>query len=358
MIWLIFLLFLNQEGSAETLLKEAQEIIEKNTVRNYTKNQLEEAALKGMASSLDPYSNYLNPQEAKNWYQKLSGEFYGIGIDITKAKEGALIMAIYEEGPAEKAGLKPGDLIIAIEGEKLFNKELDIIRNLIIGPKFSSVNIKIIREGEKKSFSIKRNLVKIKPQVKKFNNTLYIKIKTFNKGLVKEIEKILQENNYQSVIIDLRSNPGGLLDESLGLAELFLPKNKVLVIVKEKNKSEKIFSKKQDLLNGKELVVLVNGFSASGSELFAAAVQDHKRAILIGSKTFGKGSLQSPITLSKGLLKITIGFYLSPLGRTIEGLGLEPDLLVTEDDKVIERALDLLVLQNFYLNKGGVLPPG
>ena len=356
MIWLIFLLLIHQESFAQSLLKEAQLIIEKHKIQNYDFDKLEEGALKGLVSSIDPYSYYFTKSEAQTLDQKLSGKFYGLGVEIAKVKEGALILNLYRGSGAAEAGLQPQDIITELDGEKISSKDLDFIRSLILGPSGSKIRVTVRREGERREFVVTRKLIKISPEVKKFHSTLYIKIQSFNSGLTKAIEKILLQETFQSLILDLRSNPGGLLDEALSLTELFLPRNKILVFIQEKNNIQKFISQKNDLLAGKNLILLVNGFSASASELFAAALQDHKRALLVGQKTFGKGSVQSRIKLSKGLLKLTTALYFSPLGRKIDQKGLEPDLWVEEENKMLERALDLLVVKDFYSNKELVQP--
>jgi carboxyl-terminal processing protease len=369
MILLVILSLLSFDATAVTLLEEGQQIIQEKSIKPLHNKQLEEAALKGLITSLDPYSYYFNQEEAEDWYKSLESNFFGLGIEMVQAAKGALITDLYEGGPAEKCGIKPGDIIIEVSDQKIAKKSLDLVRNLLLSNKNLPVKIKILRGLEEKDFLVKKEKIIIKPLIKKFDKTLYIRIKSFQKGIKSELEKILKRESFHSIILDLRFNPGGLLDEALALAELFLPKDLLLITLKEKNTTQQFLSKHRDLADGKGLVLLINGFSASAAEIVAIALKDNKRALLVGEKSFGKASVQSTIKMTRGLLKLTTGLYLSPKGHDIDQIGVAPNLSCKNDedftprdltgpkDLQLARALDLLVVKDFYQDIKDDRPP-
>lgn len=319
-------------------------------------------AISGMAKSLgDPYTVFYTPEEAKKFKEDIRGSFEGIGAEIGIRKGQLVIVAPLEGSPAQKAGLRPGDKIIKINDILTVDLTLDEAVSLIRGPKGTEVTLTILREGwdQPKEFKIIRTVIKI-PSVKfeikttpKGKEIAYIKIFQFYENTSQDFTLIANEilkKGVKKIILDLRNNPGGVLQEAENIASWFLKKDQIMVIVEGERKEEhrtKIDGKFSDF----QIVVLINNGSASGAEILAAALRDNRGAILVGEKTFGKGSVQEPEVLSEGsLLKITTAKWLTPKGQYISELGLEPDIVVkmTEEDfeegrdPQLEKALEII----------------
>lgn len=298
-------------------------------------NDIVDKAISGLLTNLDAHSAYLPSKDFQELRVQTDGEFSGIGIQIA-LKDGALtIIAPIEGTPGDKAGLKSGDIILKIDDKSTLSMTIDDAVNLMRGKKKTSVTLTIVRKNESKPlvFKIERDTIDVKSTyAKKIENTnyLYVKVNTFDKKVSQEVQDLISQNNPNGVILDLRNNPGGLLNQAVELSNLFI-KDGVIVSQKGKVKEDN----EEFVANGKAkfvdmpLVVLVNGGSASASEIVAGALQDHKRAIIVGEKTFGKGSVQVVLPLDKNdALKLTTARYYLPSGRTIQAIGITPDIVV------------------------------
>jgi len=300
-------------------------------------------ALKGMLSSLDPHSQFLTPEEYSELKQETTGEFGGLGIEIT-TKDGLLtVVTPIEDTPAWKTGIKSGDKIVKIDGEITRDITLQQAVRKLRGKPGAEVNITILREGVKEllEFKITRDIIKIK-DVKDViileDNTGYIRLVEFRENTHNEFEKEikrLRDEGCDSLILDLRNNPGGLLDVAVKITQIFLESNKLIVSIKgrKENQNMEYKSKYPHPFIDLPLVVLVNSGSASGSEIVAGCLQDYRRAIILGEKTFGKGSVQTVIPLFDGsALRLTTSKYFTPKAREIHGKGIQPDIIVEEKE--------------------------
>jgi len=321
-------------------------------------------AIKGMAESVgDSYTTFFSPQEAKKFFQDMSGSFEGIGAEIGIRKKMLTIISPIKNTPAEKAGLKSGDIILKIDDKETFNMTIEEAVNLIRGPKGTTVTLTISRDEwvVPKEIKITRDIINI-PSLEwsiKRGEIAYIQIYQFNEPLIgdfkRTVSQILQ-HPIKGIILDLRNNPGGYLDTALEIAGWFLKEGDIITIEDFGGKRENIVykNKKNGLLSQYPLVILINEGSASGSEILAGALRDNRNIKLIGTKTFGKGSVQELVKLrDNSFLKITIAHWLTPKGQIISDIGLEPDIKIERTEEDIKENKDpqletaLEIIQNF-----------
>jgi len=328
--------------------------VEKYYVDPLTIEEIINKAISGLLSNLDAHSSFLDTKHFKELKIQTEGEFGGLGITVG-IRDGALtVIAPLEGTPAFKAGLKAGDIILKIDDKSTIDMTLDEAVNLMRGKPGTKITLTIVRKGEPKplKISITRDIIKIDSVYAKHilnDDILYLRVVSFDKKVVNEIKKYIKENEDKTkgIVLDLRNNPGGLLDQAVGLVDLFIEKG-IIVSQKGRVKSEnKVYkAKKYGTYKNIPLVVLVNGGSASASEIVSGALQDHKRAIIIGEKTFGKGSVQVILPIDKSeAIKLTIARYYLPSGRTIQALGITPDIIaypgevnIKEDEFKIKEA--------------------
>jgi carboxyl-terminal processing protease len=326
----------------EKLFNEVLERIKIGYIENVSEKELIEAALNGMLTSLDPHSSYMKAEDFKEMQVQTKGEFGGLGIEITMENSFVKVISPIEGTPAYEAGLKSGDYITNIDNQSVVGMSLIEAVKLMRGKPNTRVRITILREGEKNpiEFRIKRGIIKIKAvRARREGDIAYVKINSFTEqaysGMIKEFTKIenqIGKKKLAGLVLDLRGNPGGLLDQSILIAESFLNKGDIILSVKGKEGKElNIYKaeKNEDLVPGVPMVVLINEGSASASEIVAGALQDNKRAVVMGTKSFGKGSVQSIIPVEMGgAIKMTIARYYTPSGRSIQAEGIQPDILV------------------------------
>lgn len=336
--WTLYSVNADAEGYEELkVFSEALSIVRKNYVDEKTPKDLIYGAIKGMISSLDPHSGFMTPEQYKEMQVDTKGEFGGLGIQIG-IKEGMLtVIAPIDDTPAYRAGIKAGDKIIKINDE--FTKDLSLQDAVtrMRGIPSTSVMITILREGwkETKDFTIVREIIKIKSVKSKLleSGIGYLKVSQFQESTASDLSKALvklKEEGMSSLILDLRNNPGGLLNSAVEVTSLFIPSNKMVVFIKDK-KGEKVeyLSEKADKDFSQQMIVIVNEGSASASEIVAGALKDWNRAVIIGTQTFGKGSVQSVIPLNDGsALRLTTSIYFTPKGTSIQTTGITPDIEV------------------------------
>ncbi|NQW07166.1 MAG: S41 family peptidase [Candidatus Pelagibacter sp.] len=346
--FIILFLFIFQKGFSDNsdiykkidLFGEVLEKINDEYVDEVDQSKSMDSAINGLLQSLDPYSAYMTPESLESMQTETSGEFGGLGIEVGMEAGVVKVISPIDDTPASKAGLKAGDYIVKINNTQVQGKSLMEAVELMRGPVGSSIEITIRRRGEKKAliFNIKREIIEV--QSVKFelleDNIGYIRLTSFNENsstqIKEKIEKLNKNKNLKGYILDLRNNPGGLLSQAIEISDFFL-ENGEIVSTRSRQPSEnrKWFAKKGDLINGKTLLVLINYGSASASEIVAGALKDHKRAIILGENSYGKGSVQSIIPLkNKGAIRLTIAKYYLPSGKSISGVGITPDIEVTE----------------------------
>jgi carboxyl-terminal processing protease len=335
----------------DDFIKDVIKKVKKDYVEEKTDQQLAEAAVNGILSSLDPHSSYLSEDDFKELQVQTKGEFGGIGIDIIPEHSLIKVISTIEGTPAEKAGIKSGDYISKVDGQSVIDLPIkDVVKKMRGKPK-TKVIITILRKGEKGpiDFVIYRQNIHIKA-IRSIarSDVAYVKINSFSEQAdirtINEIKKLINQigkDKIKGLVLDLRNNPGGLLDQAVKVSELFLDKGMTIVSIQGRNKSENKYYKAdgtQQLLVGLPIAVLINEGSASASEIVAGALQDNKRAIILGTKSFGKGSVQSLISLGekKGAMKMTTSLYYTPSGKSIQANGIEPDIIVTEA-KLLEK---------------------
>ena len=345
---LINIFLINSLHSAEVdiykkidLFGEVLEKINKEYVEEINQSESMDAAINGLLQSLDPYSAYMSPEIFNDMQTETSGEFGGLGIEVSMESGVVKVISPIDDTPAAKAGIKAGDYIVKIEDTQVQGKTLSEAVDLMRGPVGSSIELTIRRRGEKKAltFNIVREIIEIQSVKADLleNNIGYIRLTSFNENSSEQIQKNIKklENNksVNAYILDLRNNPGGLLSQAIKISDFFLD-NGEIVSTKSRKKSEnrKWFAKKGDLTNGKTLIILINYGSASASEIVAGALKDHKRAIVVGENSYGKGSVQSIIPLKNdGAIRLTVAKYYLPSGKSISEVGVSPDIEVYEE---------------------------
>ena len=341
---------------------EVLDKINKDYVEEINQNDAMDAAINGVLQSLDPYSAYMSPEAFKSMTTETSGEFGGLGIEVSMEAGVVKVISPIDNSPAYRVGVKAGDYIIKINDTQVQGKSLSEAVELMRGPVGSDIEITVRRIGLKKSlkFTITREIIEVtsvKSEIKD-ENVGYIRLTSFNENSSDQIEDKIKEfkknEKVKNYILDLRNNPGGLLSQAIKISDFFL-ENGEIVSTKSKRKFEnrKWFAKKGDVLNGETMIVLINYGSASASEIVAGALQDHKRAVLVGESTYGKGSVQSIIPLKNdGAIRLTVSKYYLPSGKSISQVGVTPDIEIaegsddfrinTDTDNQLDYALKLL----------------
>ena len=366
---LFFFIFTNPIFSNENdiykkidLFSEVLDKVKKEYVEDIDQSEVMDAAINGVLQSLDPYSSYMTPAMYKQMATETSGEFGGLGIEVSMEAGVVKVISPIDDSPASKVGVKAGDYIVKIDDIQVQGKTLSEAVELMRGPVGSDIEITVRRRGERKAliFTITREIIQVasvKSEIKD-DQTAYIRLTSFNENSSKQIKNKIKEfkknKKIKNYILDLRNNPGGLLSQAIKISDYFL-ENGEIVSTKSKRKYEnrKWFAKKGDIIDGETMVILINYGSASASEIVAGALQDHKRAILVGESTYGKGSVQSIIPLeNEGAIRLTVSKYYLPSGKSISRVGVNPDIVIaegsdefrinTDTDNQLEFALKLL----------------
>ncbi len=336
------------------LFSEVLETIKKSYIDDINQAEIMDAAINGVLQSLDPYSAYMSPELFKSMQTDTKGEFGGLGIEISMEAGVVKVISPIDDTPAALAGIKAGDYIVRINDEQVQGKSLMEAVKLMRGPVGSKIKLTVRRKNKKKAleFSIKRAVIEVKSvETKLLGNkkkTAYIRLKSFNENSDKQMfEKIIEfekKHKPNGYILDLRNNPGGLLNQAISITDFFLDDGEIVSTKgKEISETRRFFAKKGDGINGKPIIVLINNGSASASEIFAGALKDHKRAIILGESTYGKGSVQSIIPLRNGGgMRLTISKYYLPSGKSISEVGVKPDIFIeeTEDNFKINSKTD------------------
>ena len=322
------------------LFGEVLDKINKEYVEEINQSDAMDAAINGVLQSLDPYSAYMSPETFKEMETETSGKFGGLGIEVGMEYGVVKVITPMDGSPAEREGVKAGDYIVKINGIQVQGKTLTEAVELMRGPVGSKLEITIRRKGIKKAlvFEITREIIEVKSVKSKVidDNVGYLRLTAFNNNSAKQIKNKINEfkkNKINKYVLDLRNNPGGLLSQAVKISDFFLD-NGEIVSTKSRKSSEnrKYFAKKGDIINGETLLVLINYGSASASEIVAGALKDHKRAIVIGENSYGKGSVQSILPLkNNGAIRLTISKYYLPSGKSISGTGITPDIEVVEN---------------------------
>ena len=326
------------------LFGEVLEKINKEYVDEIDQSESMDSAINGLLQSLDPYSSYMSPEVLNEMQTETSGEFGGLGIEVGMESGVVKVITPMDDTPASKAGIKAGDYIVKINDIQVQGKSLSEAVDLMRGPVGSGIELTVRRMGEKKAltFNIIREIIQIQSVKADLleKNIGYIRLTSFNENSGKQIEKEIKnfenKEKVSSYILDLRNNPGGLLSQAIKISDFFLD-NGEIVSTKSRKSSEnrKYFARQGDLTNGKTLIVLINYGSASASEIVAGALKDHKRAILLGENSYGKGSVQSIIPLkNNGAIRLTIAKYYLPSGKSISEVGVSPDIEINEDSDI------------------------
>ena len=349
-ISLCFILSIQISNSSEKdiynkidLFGEVLEKINREYVDEINQSESMDSAINGLLQSLDPYSAYMSPEILNEMQTETSGEFGGLGIEVSMESGVVKVISPIDDTPASRAGIKAGDYIVKINNTQVQGKSLSEAVDLMRGPVGSDIELTIRRRGEKKAltFNITREIIQIQSVKTDLleKNIGYIRLTSFNensgKQIKKEIEKFEKNKDVNAYILDLRNNPGGLLSQAIKISDFFLNDGEI-VSTKSRKKSEnrKWFANDGDLTNGKTILVLINYGSASASEIVAGALKDHKRAILLGENSYGKGSVQSIIPLkNKGAIRLTVAKYYLPSGKSISEVGVSPDIEISEDSE-------------------------
>ena len=345
--YIIFTIFFQKAFSENTdiykkidLFGEVLEKINKEYVDDIDQSKSMDYAINGLLQSLDPYSAYMSPESFENMQTETSGEFGGLGIEVGMEAGVVKVISPIDNSPASEVGIKAGDYIVKINDHQVQGKSLTEAVDLMRGPVGSSIEITVRRRGVKKAliFNITREIIEVQSVKSEMidNNIGYIRLTSFNDNsseqIKKKIEKLNKNKNLKGYILDLRNNPGGLLTQAIKISDFFLENGEIVSTRSRKvSENRKWFAKKGDITNGKTLVVLINYGSASASEIVAGALKDHKRAIILGENSYGKGSVQSIIPLkNRGAIRLTIAKYYLPSGKSISEVGVTPDIEVAE----------------------------
>ena len=323
------------------LFGEVLEKINKEYVDEINQSKSMDSAINGLLQSLDPYSSYMSPEIFQEMQTETSGEFGGLGIEVSMEAGVVKVITPIDDTPASKAGIKAGDYIVKINNTQVQGKSLSEAVDLMRGLVGTDIELTVRRRGVKKAltFKITREIIEVQSVKSDLleNNIGYIRLTSFNDNssqqIKKRIKKLKENENLKAFILDLRNNPGGLLSQAIKISDFFL-ENGEIVSTKSRKKSEnrKWFARKGDITDGKTLLVLINYGSASASEIVAGALKDHKRAIILGERSYGKGSVQSIIPLkNKGAIRLTVSKYYLPSGKSISEVGVRPDIEVNEE---------------------------
>ncbi len=344
--FIIFSMPINVKSSTDVyekidLFGEVLEKIKKEYVDDVDQSEAIDSAINGVLQSLDPYSAYMSPELFENMQTDTQGKFGGLGIEIGMESGVVKVISPIDDTPAAKAGIKAGDYIVKIGKTQVQGKSLMEAVKLMRGPVGTPIELTIRRKGEKKALikKVVREIIVVKSvEAKLLKNKIgYLRLKSFNSNssdqLIKKIDIFENKEKADGYILDLRNNPGGLLTQAINITDFFLDDGEIVSTKGRKVfENRRFFAKKGDKLNGKPLIVMINNGSASASEIVAGALKDHKRAIILGEKTYGKGSVQSIIPLSDGGgMRLTVSKYYLPSGKSISEIGVEPDIFVEEN---------------------------
>lgn len=325
------------------------ERIRSQYVEEVDEQELIEAAINGMLTSLDPHSSYLSPEDAADMQVQTRGEFGGLGIEVTQEEGFVKVVSPIDDTPADAAGIEAGDFITHVDGQSVLGLTLDQAVQMMRGPVGSEIIITVVREGVEEPFdvSIIRDTIKLTAvRTRVEGDTVVVRVTTFSdqtypaleEGLKSAVEEAGGMANVNGFVLDLRNNPGGLLTQAIRVSDAFLDAGEIVSTRgRDPADGERFNATEGDLAEGKPMVVLINGGSASASEIVAGALQDHRRAIVIGEKSFGKGSVQTVMPLrSDGAMRLTTARYYTPSGRSIQALGVSPDIVVAQPPRVEE----------------------
>ena len=323
------------------LFGEVLEKINEEYVDEINQSESMDSAINGLLQSLDPYSAYMSPKIFKEMQTDTSGEFGGLGIEVSMEAGVVKVISPIDDTPASNAGIKAGDYIVKINNIQVQGKSLSEAVDLMRGPVGSAIELTVRRRGVKKAitFNIIREIIEVKSvKADLIDDSIgYIRLTSFNDNssqqIKNEIKKLKVNRNLKAFILDLRNNPGGLLTQAIKITDFFLENGEIVSTKsRKKNENRRWFAKKGDITNGKTLIVLINYGSASASEIVAGALKDHKRAIILGENSYGKGSVQSIIPLkNKGAIRLTVSKYYLPSGKSISEVGVRPDIEINEE---------------------------
>ncbi len=321
------------------LFGDVFERVRADYVESVDDSQLIESAIQGMLNALDPHSTYLSPKSYKDMQVQTRGEFGGLGIEVTMENGLVKVVTPIDDTPAARAGVQAGDLVTHLDGDPVLGLTLSQAVERMRGPIDTEITLTVSRQGAEKPFdiTIKRAVIKVQSvRAQREGNVAYVRITSFNEqtepGLKRAMAKLMKEigSQFQGVVLDLRNNPGGLLDQAIAVTDAFLERGEIVSTRgRASEDTQRYNARSGDLAKGRPVVVLINGGSASASEIVAGALQDHHRAILLGTRSFGKGSVQTIIPLpGNGALRLTTARYYTPAGRSIQAKGIDPDIVV------------------------------
>ncbi len=347
-LFIFFILYFGKVSAQEEtvydkidLFGEVLDKINKEYVEEVDQSDTMDAAINGVLQSLDPYSSYMSPKNLEEMQTETKGEFGGLGIEVGMEAGVVKVISPLDNSPAEREGVKAGDYIVKINDTQVQGKTLNEAVELMRGPVGSTLEITVRRVGLRKSlvFNITREIIQVASVKSEILDEKigYIRLTSFNENSDDQIKKKIKEfkknKKIEGYILDLRNNPGGLLGQAIKISDFFLDDGEIVSTKgRKKNENQKWFAREGDIINGKALIVLINKGSASASEIVAGALKDHKRAVLVGEKSYGKGSVQSIIPLkNRGAIRLTISKYYLPSGKSISEVGVTPDITVEEE---------------------------